>query len=232
MEQLFIIRHGDYNKVGGLTILGKSQINQVATQIKKYCDGKRVVILTSTAPRALESTKIIAEINQIEKIIRNQFLWSGDDADPINSYYYNQNPSKIMDILDSDNLMENDIVIIVSHYEVVNQLPSFFFKVMLGQTQFCPNLKEGECLQIDIANKSFKLLKGINTNPTELHLDLKLGLLHNCLTIQGIPENIPNELIDYSGDFEIFKESIKDCLDSQEKTYIQALSIFRDKLLK
>lgn len=235
MEYLFITRHGDFDsQTGNLTTLGKSQIASIAMQIQKYCIDKTVVILTSTAPRALESTKIIAERILIRNIVQEQWLWSGNDA-PSFTYYHNQKPASIIEVIEDKktyqniDILENDVVILVSHYEVVNQFPSYFFMVRLGQTQSCPKLEKGECIQIDTVNKSFKVLKHIDFS--NILMNSKLELLHSCLTISGIPENLSSELSEYLEDFKIFKEAIKDCIDSFEAAYIQALTVLRDKLL-
>lgn len=225
MEHIFIVRHGDFDsKTRKLTDLGKKQIAKVAIQIKNLLGAKSSVIVTSTAPRALESSEIISETTKTQDCVPVEFLWSHPDDAPSGGYYSDQNPSKVMAILKE--FMQKDIVILVSHHEVVNQFPKYFMQEVFGKTSSCPKLEKGEALHIDVLKQSFKILKD-----GDMLLDAKLGILHNCLTPSGIPNEIPQELSFYTEAFNEFKQSVQGCADCFSDAYIQALTKFRDVLL-
>lgn len=225
MEHVFIVRHGDFDsKTRKLTDLGKKQIAKVAIQIRNLLGTKSSVIVTSTAPRALESSEIISDTTKTQDCVPMEFLWSHPDDAPSGAYYHNQDPSKVMQILQP--LMHKDVIILVSHHEVVNQFPKYFMQEMFGKTLSCPKLEKGEALHIDVLKQSFKILKD-----GDILLDAKLGILHNCLTPSGIPDEIPQELSAYAEAFDEFKQSVQGCADCFAKVYIQALTKFRDVLL-
>lgn len=225
MEHLFIVRHGDFDsQTRNLTDLGKKQISKIAMLIKNLLGTKSSVIVTSTAPRALESSEIISESTKTQDLVKVDFLWSHPDDAPQLSYYRDQDPSKVMYIL--KNVMHKDVVILVSHFEVVNQFPKHFMQEMFGKTGDCPSLAKGEALHIDVLKKEFRLLKDI-----DMSLEAKLWILHTCLVPSGIPDEIPQEISDYTEAFDEFKQSVQGCTDCFGEVYIQALTKFRDILL-
>jgi phosphohistidine phosphatase SixA len=225
MEHVFIVRHGDFDaKTRNLTDLGKKQISKIALLIKNLLGAKSSVIVTSTAPRALESSEIISGITKTHDYVPVDFLWSHPDDAPSGGYYHDQNPSKVMQILQP--LMYHDVVILVSHFEVVNQFPPYFMQELFGKKIPCPELKKGEAIHIDVLKKECKLLKDIN-----ISLEAKLAILHNCLTPSGIPDKIPQELASYTEAFDEFKQSVHGCTDCFAEVYIKALTKFRDILL-
>lgn len=61
--------------------------------------------------------------------------------------------------------------------------------------------------------------------------DAKLALLHECLTLESVPQELPNELSKYTEQFNQFKDAIKDCQSSTEDIYLAALTVLRDQLL-
>ena len=59
--------------------------------------------------------------------------------------------------------------------------------------------------------------------------DAKLALLHECLTLETVPQELPKELSEYEVQF---KDVIKDCQSSTEDIYLGALTVLRDQLLE
>ena len=223
MKHLIVVRHGDYAVGGILSEKGKIQINSIALQLTNLNLSKKAVILTSPAPRALESADIIKQKLGIKDYVEIPFFWS-DTTAPTPTYYKDQDPSKVMTIVNE--YEEREVVIVVSHLEVVNQFPKYFMQEMFGKIASCPKLEKGEALHIDVLKQSFKLLKD-----GDMLLDAKLGILHNCLTPDGIPDEIPQELAAYAEAFDEFKQSVYGCTDCFSEVYIKALTKFRDILL-
>ena len=62
--------------------------------------------------------------------------------------------------------------------------------------------------------------------------DVKLALLHKCLTLESVPQELPKELSEYEVQFNQFKDVIKDCQSSTEDIYLAALTVLRDQLLE
>ncbi|MCF7834877.1 hypothetical protein K9M48_02365 [Candidatus Gracilibacteria bacterium] len=120
MEQLFVVRHGDYAVGGILSEEGKNQImSHLVPQIRSLIRYDRkplptIAIISSTAPRAFETAQIIRdgiddfkvrgyeEINPFLGIALCPYLWSANDAENKSETYYSQrNCNKILSILEN-----------------------------------------------------------------------------------------------------------------------------------
>lgn len=224
MKHLVIVRHGDYAVGGILSKEGKKQINSIALQLSNLTPIENAVILTSPAPRALESAEIIQQKFGIYQLVEIPFFRS-DTTAPAPTYYRDRDPSKVLDIIHEHE--DYDIVIVVSHLELVNEFPSFFARKSLGKFWHLPELEKGEAIHIDISNQTFKVLKYIDNNL----LNSKLNLLHNLLVITDLRPVLPDELSDYKDAYQKFLKETSSCKDSMDPLYIQALSKFRDVLL-
>ena len=224
MKHLVIIRHGSYGDDHRLSAEGKKQIASIALHLSKSISGANSVILTSPAPRALDTADIIQQSLGIKNYVEIPFFWS-DRTAPAPTYYKDPNPLKVMDIIQQ--YENNETVIVVSHFELVNQFPNFFARNTLGKDWNLPELEKGQAIDIDIEKKTFKVLKHIDHNL----LDSKLNLLHHLLVITTPRPSLPDELSGYRDAFQEFLEETSTCTDSLDKVYIQALANFRDTLL-
>lgn len=224
MKHLVIVRHGDYAVGGRLSEKGKTQINSIALQLANISYLKKSVILSSIAPRAMDSAEIIQQKLGISELVKVPFFWS-DTTAPAPTYYKDRDPSKVMDIINK--YSDYDIVIVVSHLELVNQFPRFFAINSLEKSWILPELQKGQAIYIDILQKTFKILKDIDDNL----LNSKLNLLHNLLVITTPRPDLPDQLSDYISAYQEFLEETVACTDSLDALYIRALSKFRDVLL-
>ncbi len=224
MKHLIVVRHGDYAVGGILSEQGKKQINSIALQLTSLRHNKPSVILTSPAPRAQESADILQQKLGITDCVQIRFFWS-DTTAPAPTYYKDRDPSKVMDIINQ--YSDKDVVIVVSHLELVNQFPRFFAINSLEKSWILPELQKGQAIYIDIQNKSFKILKDIDNTL----IDSKLNLLHNLLVITDPRTVLPYELSDYKDDYEEFLQETSVCIDGMDVVYIRALAKFRDVLL-
>ena len=222
-----------------------------------------MIVVSSPAPRAMETAQIIRDgidelmldgsgfQNPFFGIVLAPYLWSAKDAPKSEKTYYTQpDPSKVISIIQGGwnmktiypsrecelgGIVENyTVVVMVTHYEVVNEFPLYFIEQYLPANINRSAIKEkadnsfptGEGVYIDLLNKQYSLLRNV-----DIVLDSKLELLHNCLCIQSMPESIPQVLIQYRKEFDLFKESVQECTDPFDQSYIDALRTLRDKLL-
>lgn len=224
MKHLVIVRHGDYAVGGVLSEKGKKQINGIALQLANISHFKKAVILSSPAPRALESAEIIQQKLGISELVEIPFFRS-DTTAPAPTYYRDRDPSKVLDIINQ--YSDADVVIVVSHLELVNEFPRFFSRNSFGKFWNLPELQKGQAIHIDIEKKTFKVLKDIDDNL----LNSKLELLHNLLVIADTRPTLPDELSDYKTAYQEFLEETSACTDSLDEVYTNALAKFRDVLL-
>ena len=231
MEQLFVVRHGDYDSsTRNLTAEGRKQIvTNLAPQIRELIRYSRkplptIAVLSSAAPRALETAEIIRneiddfkvqgykEMNPFLGIALCPYLWSANDAVNKSETYYSQRDcNKIMSILENhdsnmdviypdrtikgaDTLANYTVVIIVSHLEVVDEFPLFFSDHVLGGGLDTSPIRR-------ITNSSsFKKGEGVyidvlNKNFSILNdIDIILEAKLELLHQLLVPASIPNEI--------------------------------------
>jgi len=187
IEQLFVLRHGEYNGNGNLSNSGKNEIiDLIIPQIKELIRYDRsplptIALLSSNAPRALESAILIR--NQVDTmnnpfvgVTISPYLWSAGDAPNFSSTYYKQRDcNRIVEILENSQnlttvypdgerelngfLSSFNVVIIMSHLEVVNEFPQWFIrKYVSGDIDISSlgDFEKGEGIYIDILKKNFK----------------------------------------------------------------------------
>lgn len=113
MKVLVVARHGDAGEKH-LSEMGKTQIRELAERLKKLFNGHSVLILSSPAPRALESAKILGEMLESESVEAHDIFAYG----PCSGEY-----DMILGIRD-----RADAVVVVTHLESTGYLPHLFSK--------------------------------------------------------------------------------------------------------
>ena len=121
MEQLFVVRHGDYDSsTRNLSAKGRNQIlTNLAPQIRELIRYSRkplpsIAIVSSLAPRAMQTAEIIRneidsfkvngynELDPYLGITLSPYLWSANDAvNKSETYYAQRDCEKITSILDN-----------------------------------------------------------------------------------------------------------------------------------
>lgn len=144
MKQLIIVRHGDYKGDGHLSDQGKKQISQLTFRLKSLLNGDAVTIMSSTAPRAIDSAEIISNIlgKNFEK---HEILWSGGSR--------TQNHEAVLNLL-GDYEEEADTIILVTHYEYVKEFPKHFAARRLDTVWAEKTLDKGEACVINCKEKN------------------------------------------------------------------------------
>jgi len=159
MDQFFAVRHGDYdNDSGRLNREGQRQMNSLANQIAEI-SGKppNFYLLSSTAPRTIESAEKIATKLALPSYIKDDLLFSeGEDLLP---------KARMMAI---DRLIEHPrrnfrSVGIVTHWDVAYSYGRHL-KGQTGERKGLPedfaNLEKGQALYFDLRSNRFEVLDG------------------------------------------------------------------------
>lgn len=149
---MYIVRHGDYSGTH-LNSIGKIQLEALAKDLKIQLEGINTPprIFTSVATRAIQSANIIAEALGTEMIEPCHFLWTG----PGGNLYCQLNST--IDLIDRK---RDEVVIIVTHLEYTEELPSFFASRIWNNHGF-PKMAiaKGEAWYLDCKDKTITLMK-------------------------------------------------------------------------
>jgi phosphohistidine phosphatase SixA len=149
-KTLTIIRHGDYDD-DHLTYLGKIQMQGLTAILDGLISGK-IMILSSTAPRAKESAEILfKELSSKYLSIEMEcvdILWSGNSA-PLS-----MDNKQILRLIQKKADEQADVIIIVTHSEYADELSAD-----LG-IAFDETLEKGEMLVINMATKEYQKYSG------------------------------------------------------------------------
>lgn len=144
MKTLIVARHGDYlSDSGGLSDYGRSQIGKLGEALQSVVDGA-VLILNSTAPRAVESAAILTELFTAPSE-GHKFLWSGSDAG------FDDNPAARK--LVEGHAEKFDTIIMVTHFEYVESFPAYWCEHALGVKLRSHEIEKGEAWVIDCEGK-------------------------------------------------------------------------------
>ena len=139
MKKLFVIRHGDYNDSLRLSELGKEQMTQVSEKILTRLNGHSMLMLSSTAPRAIDSANAISKVLLID-YEEHEMLWDDD------SHWGNLNES-IKLINSKKNLA--DAILVVTHFDFTEELPEHYAKEVLNISSLIGTVGKGEAWEID-----------------------------------------------------------------------------------
>ncbi len=158
MKHLFIARHGHYGSDDLINQHGINQMERIGAQIQNILSGNLAYIISSTAPRALGSSHVLSQIlTGQERFFQEPYLWSGTDA-PKESYYRDHDKDKLMSIVNQYRDKAEGLVL-VSHLEVVEDFPEYFFKKEFGKSIYLPEISKGEAIHIDLEKQVHQILR-------------------------------------------------------------------------
>ncbi len=146
MKRLIIARHG--HDIGGrLSTDGEGQISRLCDRLELDVNGS-MLVLSSVTDRARESAEAIAKRFSGE-IELHKVLWSE-----------NNHPMDLDGALAVIRERENraDVILVVTHYEYVVDLPAHYGMQVLGSTFPRKLLDKGQAWVIDVAEKSIKVV--------------------------------------------------------------------------
>jgi len=163
MNHLFLVRTGIYGPDGRLDNRGRLETGLLGKDIKDILNGSSAHIITSSAPRAVDSAQEIAECLNIdlESLEKIQYLWFGTDSPELDSprdcRFRKPDLERIMKIVDMRKERAEGIII-VSHLEVTDAFPAYFLSNYLGVNSCLRKLYTGQAVHFDLTNKSFQYL--------------------------------------------------------------------------
>lgn len=132
MKHIFIARHAFYGDDDRIDSIGKRQAQTLSEAIKQITNGGSVHIISSTAPRALDTAEILASNLGVQKIEQMEYLWAADDA-PKGTF--EQDIDHGYATLDSiikkrENLA--DSLVMMTHLGILDTYPRHFLDVFLN----------------------------------------------------------------------------------------------------
>lgn len=151
LRKLVLVRHGTYDKTGGLDLFGEGQMKVIAEKLRLIVDGQSFLILSSTAKRTTESAEIITTILK-KDFEEHKVLWSEGKK--------SSHPEDIPAVLAllKEREKDADIIILVTHLEYVEGLPWDFGKSFLGIGLHKLLVKRGEGIVINCETKNLRRL--------------------------------------------------------------------------
>lgn len=122
MKRLIVCRHGDFDANRRLSFAGKEQIRALAWVLRSYLarDAACVKLLTSTAPRAVDSARLLIQTHDIPdtNVIHSDKLWCGDGL---------RNQDDVTALLQVAHAADGaDVLVVVTHHEYCASLPSMY----------------------------------------------------------------------------------------------------------
>lgn len=154
-EILIVARHGEYDKVTlQLNEAGMEDIEELGKLLDRYlhgqiADGKKIAILTSTAPRAVAGAKILGSVFGVESE-PHEILWFEDGR-----------PFSMEDVLKlvDDAAERVHIVVLMTHYEYCMLFPQYFgthrLNISLSSDQV---IHKSEAVIVDCERKTLRVV--------------------------------------------------------------------------
>ncbi len=153
MRYLFVARHGEYGDDDGrLNQDGFRQMETLGRYMKQILNGGSVYLVSSAAPRALDSSEVLAAQLGLTEFEKMSYLWSGKDAEDGWDY----KSEGLMQIVE-ERRERADGLVMVTHLEIVDSFPT---RVMekLGKPSRIGEVKKGRAVCIDFDDVVYRLI--------------------------------------------------------------------------
>lgn len=116
-------RHGAYNMSDQLSYTGQEQMILLAQKALPFIEGKSTYIISSSAPRAVESAYAFAnEIAYKGKVRRMDYFWAASDSPKGKSYYWERNEERLKEFVDLIKQVKEEVIIIFSHKGIAEKI--------------------------------------------------------------------------------------------------------------
>ncbi|MDP1694427.1 MAG: phosphoglycerate mutase family protein [Candidatus Woesearchaeota archaeon] len=163
MKHFFVVRHGSYHSHGRedvLSPLGHEQMMTLGRFIKDILHGSSAYICSSPAPRAVQSAQILGNAlslpsSSLEEI---PYLWSGSDVPNDNPGYAAIFGQKDLMALVEERKEKADGLIMVTHFEVVRDLPHCFMDQAFQQKVKIPEVGKGQAVHINLERRTYQII--------------------------------------------------------------------------
>ena len=161
MKHLFVTRHGDYSSSSDrINDDGRKQMDVLGKAIKQILNGGSAYIMSSTRPRALDSSGVLAvQLALPEEFEHIPYLCSGADA-PNDSYEWDscrERLGKLMGLVD-ERRERADGIIMVTHLEVARDFPSYFLEKEFDEKKIIGEIRKGQSIHFDLEQKNYQIL--------------------------------------------------------------------------
>ena len=158
MQDLVSARHGKYSGAR-LNDRGKEQMRTLADYIEKIMYGRSIYLVTSTAPRAIDSGEIIADRFGLTDFESLDYLWAGPGC-PANSYEKDEseNSDKKLVAIVEDRRKKADGIVVVSHIGVADSLAFRYIAKYEIPLHNYDDMYAGEGIHIDLKSKNAQLI--------------------------------------------------------------------------
>ncbi|MFH1631437.1 MAG: histidine phosphatase family protein [bacterium] len=153
MLGLILARHGDFAFLRSgeqLTEKGRQEIAVTANKLKKITEGFKVLLISSTAPRAKQSSEIIARELGLKSF--------GESAVITSDGIREEDPRAALGLV-RDRAEDAEIIILVTHGPFVLDLVRLFGKEVLGVNHNLDDIPPtGSATVISCTHKTFDLI--------------------------------------------------------------------------
>ncbi len=157
MKHLFVVRHGDYGGDDRINDYGRQQMETLGKAMKQILNGSSAYLFSSTAPRALDSSQILAvQLALSPEFEQIPYLWSGSDA-PRDSYYYNRDLGRLMKIV-TERKDKADGLVMVTHLEIAEDFPSYFLEKEFEQNTRIGEILTGRAVHLNLEDRTYQIL--------------------------------------------------------------------------
>jgi phosphohistidine phosphatase SixA len=158
MKHLFVVRHGHYDyKTGQLDEVGNAYLKALAQSVIPLIKGNSSHLISSTAPRALESSELLAsELGISKDFEREPYLWDAEDS-PIEGIAWNRDYNKLMGIINGRRARADNLII-VTHLRTAKDFSTIFLKNEIGKDEKFAKINEATAVYIDLEKKDYTIL--------------------------------------------------------------------------
>lgn len=152
MKKLIVVRHGrDAGYPGSLTPEGIRSVEALSEKLKAHINGLRSTIISSTKPRAVETTEILAMLLAINSIKHHHLLGYWVDL---------ATTGRDVIALIKSCETEFDVIILSTHLEFAQIIPATYARDVLGVKLAAPNeVLNAEAVLLDCEHQSITLIK-------------------------------------------------------------------------
>jgi len=143
MEKLILVRHGNYNG-SVISDSGRQQMEILARKLQLELQDKRVLIISSTALRAIGSAEVFSNVLGIS-FEQDEKLWSDND--------HWRDHSQLLELIRARQ-EDADVIILVTHLEYTEEFPAYYGKEELKVNWNQREIEKGEAWIIDCIKKT------------------------------------------------------------------------------
>ncbi len=178
MKHLFVTRHGSYfdhsrdygrDYYGRINDQGRLQIERLGKAIKQILNEGSIYLFSSTAPRALDSSQILAvQLALSPNFEQVPYLEEADgelspgwipgySRDSFGQWEHLRTLDRLMNLV-NERRDKADGLIMITHAEVAEKFPDYFLKKEFGQNTKIGEIFKGRAVHLDLENRTYQIL--------------------------------------------------------------------------